>query len=129
MAGPAREAGVSLHHGWMRRVTEAVPAAGYFTLKNDTGTAKFLTGAASPDCGQLMLHESQTENGQARMAMMTQVPVPPYGSMSFSPGDYHLMCEQPSAAVQPGARVPVTLRFADGGTVAANFVVRGAMGK
>jgi hypothetical protein len=125
----AAEGGVSLQNGWLRLLVAARPAGGYFTLTNASGNAKTLTGASSPDCGELMLHESRHEGGQEQMVMVRQVAVPPHGTLSFAPGGYHLMCVRPAASMKPGDSVPVTLRFADGGTLEADFAVRGATGR
>jgi copper(I)-binding protein len=113
----------------MRFILPSRPAAGYFTLRNDTDTAFTLTGAASPDCGTLMLHRTMQQSGQDRMVMAKAVPVPPHGKVVFAPGGYHLMCMSPAAALRPGRTVPVTLSFADGSTVTARFAVRGATGR
>ena len=59
-------------HPWIRFLTPQIPAAGYFTLRNDSAQPVTLTAAASPDCGQLMLHRSVSENGTARMEMVTE---------------------------------------------------------
>lgn len=123
---PAAAAGLSLHDPWMRFVIPSRPAAGYFTLSNDTGKAQVLTGAAAPACGQLMLHRSLSENGMERMAMVKSVTIPAHGHITFAPGGYHLMCLAPSAAIAPGRSVPVTLHFADGSALTASFPVRGA---
>jgi copper(I)-binding protein len=128
-AAQAAEGGLTISDPWMRSVIPSRPAAGYFTLSNDTGHAEALVGAASPACGTLMLHRSLNQGGQDRMAMVKSVPVPAHGSVTFAPGGYHLMCVSPSKEVTPGGAVPVTLRFADGGTVTARFPVRGATGK
>lgn len=131
LAGPARadEAGVTITQPWMRLLIRARPAAGYFTLQNASATPRQLTGASSPACAQLMLHQSMQKGGQEMMMMVKQVTVPAHGSVSFSPGGYHLMCMQPGEAVAVGKSVPVTLTFADGGTLQADFPVRGAGGK
>jgi hypothetical protein len=125
----AAGAGMSLSGGWFRLIMPSLPAAGYFTLANPTATAHVLVGAASPDCGSLMLHQSVDESGQARMLAVKSVTVPVQGSVAFSPGGYHLMCMSPAAAMKPGSNVPVTLRFADGTMLAADFPVRNAAGK
>ncbi len=114
---------------WIRAVMPSRPAAGYFTLSNDTAAAQALVGAASPACGMLMLHQSISENGEDRMAMVKSIAIPAHGSVKFAPGGYHLMCMSPSPAVTPGHSVPVTLQFADGSTLQASFPVRGATGK
>jgi hypothetical protein len=107
----------------------SLPAAGYFTLSNPTGAAHTLTGAASPACGMLMLHRSVDESGRERMEMVQSVSIPAHGKVTFAPGGYHLMCMSPSKAMTPGHSVPVTLRFADGGSLTASFPVRNATGK
>jgi copper(I)-binding protein len=129
VAAPAAEQGLTVSGAWMRAIMPSRPAAGYFTLSNETGKPVALVGAASPDCGTLMLHRSLHESGQDSMAMVPTVPVPANGTLAFAPGGYHLMCTSPSKAVTPGHSVPVTLRFADGGSVTARFAVRGATGK
>lgn len=126
---PADAAGLSLHDPWMRLVIPSRPAAGYFTLSNDTGKVQVLTGAAAPACGSLMLHRSLSENGMERMAMVKSVTIPAHGHVTFAPGGYHLMCLAPSAAVTPGRSVSVTLHFADGSALTAAFPVRGATGR
>lgn len=128
-AAQAGEGGLTLSAPWFRLVLPSLPAAGYFTLSNPTGTAHTLVGAASPDCGMLMLHRSLSEHGEESMAMVEKVAVPPHGKVSFAPGGYHLMCMSPSPQLRPGRSVPVTLRFADGATLSAKFPVRNASGK
>jgi periplasmic copper chaperone A len=125
----AAEPGLTVSDPWLRLVLPSRPAAGYLTLANATDKALVLVGAASPACGSIMLHRSVQENGQERMEMVMSVTVPARGSVTFAPGGYHLMCMTPAQEMTPGRSVPVTLRFADGGTVVTSFAVRGATGK
>jgi copper(I)-binding protein len=131
MGGPARaaEPGVSLQGGWMRMTIAARPAGGYFTLTNSGARDRTLTGAASPACGKVMLHRSEHGGGTERMVMVPKVRVPAHGVLRFAPGGYHLMCMQPAPAMRAGARVPMTLHFADGGSLSAPFLVKGAAGR
>jgi periplasmic copper chaperone A len=117
---------VSIANGWLRFLVSDRPAAGYFNLDNNTNAAIKLVGASSPDCGQLMLHQSRNVNGVETMASVQSVEVPAHGSVSFTPGGYHLMCTSPTAKLVPGSSVPITLRFANGRTITADFAVRGA---
>ena len=121
----AAEASVTLADGYIRTTIPARPAAGYFTLTNGGDTAASLVGASSPGCGSVMLHQSKTVNGQDTMVAVKSVAVPAHGSVSFAPGGYHLMCMKPAATLKPGTTVPVRLTFADGGTLSADFPVRG----
>jgi periplasmic copper chaperone A len=128
MAGVG-EAGLALSDPWFRLVMPSLPAAGYFTLSNTGTTAQTVIGAASPACGMLMLHRSVDQGGQERMVTVASVPVPAHGKVSFAPGGYHLMCMSPAAAMRPRQSVPVTLHFADGGSLTTRFEVRNATGK
>lgn len=126
---PAAPSGLAVSDAWFRSLPGTLPAGGYFTLRN-TGNAKaVLTGAESPACGMLMLHRSENKGGMAGMDMVGAVDVPPGGSVSFTPGSYHLMCMDPKAGMKPGGSVPVTLRFQGGGQVMAQFDVRNATGR
>jgi periplasmic copper chaperone A len=131
IADPASAAGTGLavSGAWFRAIMPSLPAAGYFTLTNPTGQAQMLVGAASPDCGSLMLHQSIDEGGQERMVAVKSVAVPAHGSIVFAPGGYHLMCMSPNAALKRGRSAPVTLRFADGTALTVDFPVRDATGK
>lgn len=120
----AAEPGVTVGDAWLRFVIASRPAAGYFTLTNDGDRAVSLVRVSSPGCGAAMLHRSVRENGQDRMVPVDRVEVPAHGSIGFAPGGYHVMCMMPTGAVRPGASVPVTLGFADGGEITADFVVR-----
>jgi copper(I)-binding protein len=124
----ADEAGMVLSNAWVRSVVPSRPAAGYFTLRNETGKDHKIVSAASPDCGMLMLHLSKHEGGE-HMVMADSVDVPAGGSVSFAPSGYHLMCVQPSVRVKPGNTVKMTLAFDDGGTLTADFKVRNAKGE
>jgi copper(I)-binding protein len=121
--------GVSVRDGWMRALPSSVPSGGYFTLQNKSGKAVIVIGAQSPACGMLMLHKSEDKGGMSSMMDITEVPVPAGGSVSFSPGGYHLMCMDTTPALRPGASVPVTLQFKSGEKLTAQFSVRNAAGK
>ncbi|HEX5507178.1 MAG TPA: copper chaperone PCu(A)C [Pseudolabrys sp.] len=121
--------GVSIESAWIRFIIKARPAAGYFTLRNDSDSAVKLTGAASTACGMLMLHQSKQVDGVDKMLPVKGVAVPPHGTLTFAPGGYHLMCMEPQDAMKVGVDVPVTLKFAGGRTVTAQFAVRGPAGR
>lgn len=120
---------VKVEQPWMRFIIKERPAAGYMTLHNAGDKAVTLTGASSPACGMLMLHQSKQEGGIDKMMHVSGVPVPPHGTASFAPGGYHLMCMQPQADMKAGTSVPVTLKFKGGQTVTAQFPVKGPGGK
>jgi periplasmic copper chaperone A len=124
-AGTASAAGVTIDKPWIRLIIKARPAGGYFTLHNDTEKAIALTGASSAACSAVMLHQTKEVNGVEKMLPVKSLSVPAHGTLRFAPGGYHLMCMQPQSTMVRGKSVPVTLKFADGKTVAADFPVKG----
>jgi periplasmic copper chaperone A len=121
--------GLSVSDAWMRGMPEGIPSGGYFTLHNRTANEVVLTGASTPACASLMLHQSQDMGGMSSMRHVDQVQVPAGGSIAFQPGGYHLMCIKATPAIHPGARILVTLIFQDGTKLAVPFAVRNAAGK
>ena len=81
--------GVTIEQPWMRMIIKARPAAGYFTLHNNSDKPVVLTGASSSACGMVMLHQSKEENGVEKMLPVKSVTVQPHGTLKFEPGSYH----------------------------------------
>ena len=129
-AGPGFAAGpLSVSDAWIRAMPAGIPSGGYFTLHNGTAKDVILTGADTPACSSLMLHQSEMTGGMSSMHHVDEVDVPAGGSVAFAPGGYHLMCMQATSAITPGAHIPVTLIFRDGSKITAAFAVRNAAGK
>lgn len=128
-AALAATSDIHIEGGWIRALPGAVPSGGYFVLHNMGKTAETLIGAQSPACGMLMLHVSENKGGMSAMRHVDSVDVAAGGTLEFKQGGYHLMCMQATAAIKPGATVPVTLLFRDGTKVTADFAVRDAAGK
>jgi len=129
LAAPALAApptGVSAQAPWFRYLLPNIPAGGYVVLNNTSDTPATLTGASSPACGTLMLHESMVMGGTSMMMAVQSAPVPAHGRLVMAEGGYHLMCMSPTMTV--GAKVPVTLTFADGAALSFTAPVYGATG-
>ena len=126
---PAFAQAATVTDAWFRALPSGLPAGGYFTLSNPGAAAISLTGAQSPACGMLMLHKSSDSGGMSMMSDVASVDVPPGGQVKFAPGGYHLMCMDPTPAMKPGAKVPVTLMFANKSKLQALFVVKNAKGE
>ncbi len=113
-------------NAWIRWLPANLPAAGYVAIENDGGAPARLTGASSPDYGRVMLHRSQTVNGVEKMTMVASMDIPAQGKAALAPGGYHLMLSEPTHPIKPGDTVRVTLRFAGGLSLQADFPVRPA---
>jgi hypothetical protein len=129
IAAPAHAATIIVKDGWFRALPANLPAGGYFTVHNVGANTVSITGAASPACGMLMLHKTEDKGGTMDMMDMPSIPVPGAGTVKFAPGGFHLMCMSPTAAMKPGANVPVTLIFSDGSKITQSFDVKNAKGQ
>jgi len=61
-----------------------------------------------------------------RMRMVDRLIVPAHGQVALAPGGYHFMLMDAAKAVQPGQTVRITLQFADGSTLATDFLAKPA---
>ena len=129
VAGPALAGPVQVSNAWIRSLPAKLPAAGYFTMHNNSAKEISLTGAQSSACGMLMLHRSTEKGGMGSMDDVASVAVPAGGTVKFAPGGYHLMCMDPAPAIAPGATVSITLSFSDGSKSQTGFAVKNAQGK
>lgn len=111
---------------WIRVMPAGLPAGGYVTLHNDGDQPAALEGASSDAYGSVMLHESSTETGMGRMHMVDRLELPAHGQVALAPGGYHFMLMDAGKPVQPGQKVRLTLRFADGSTLTADFLAKPA---
>ena len=117
---------VSASHAWIRILPGDLPAGGFVTLKNSGDETVSLSGASSAAYAHVMLHHSSTAGSVSRMSMVQSLAIPAHGTAVLAPAGYHLMLIQPSAPVNPGDSVKLTLTFTDGSTLATNFVARPA---
>jgi copper(I)-binding protein len=119
-------AGVTAQNAWVRYLLPNLPAGAYLTLKNNGDTPAVLTGASSPACSMLMLHQSMDSSGTSMMMGVSAIPIPAHGALALTSGGYHLMCMDPKMRV--GGQVPLTLEFQDGSTLPLNAQVYGPSG-
>ncbi len=124
LARPAAAAPLRAEGAWFRYLLSSIPAGGYVTLTNPGPATVVLTGVASPACGSLMFHRTDSQGGMERMVAVPRIRVPAGGRFRFAPGGYHLMCDAPH--MHRGQTVPVTFRLAHGAPLVVRFAVRGA---
>ena len=115
---------VRVDAAWIRWLPAGLPAAGYLNLTNTGEKPAVLVAASSADYADVSMHRSVRRGGTVEMAPMAQIVIDPHSSLDFATAGYHLMLMQPAKSLQPGDRVPITLRFADGSSLSADFEVR-----
>ena len=103
----------------------------YCTIVNRGATADRLIGAASTLSRAAEVHESmETSHGASgpmvMMQRVSQLVIPPNGTVVLRPGGYHLMLIDLKRSLQAGMHVPVRLHFAKAGWINAVATVRPA---
>lgn len=118
-AGP-----VHVSDAWIRWLPAKLPAGGYMQLHNDSDRPVELVGASSAQYGEVMLHNTVKKGEVMDMVHIDKVEIAPHGELEFKPGGYHLMLMNPKGTIEPGAKVPVTLKFGGGESTTVEFEVR-----
>jgi copper(I)-binding protein len=122
----AAEAQITVQKPWIRYLLPNLPAAAYMVVHNHGDSPAVLSGAASPSCGMLMLHQSQDDSGMAMMMAVPVITIPAHGILVLAPVGYHLMCMAPVMKI--GTKVKLTLNFKDSGAVVLSVPVYGPAG-
>jgi len=115
---------IKVQEAWIRWLPANLPAAGYMTLVNEGSAAQVLIGAASADYAEVSFHQTRSNNGMNEMTQVRSITLEPQIPVRFAAGGYHLMLMQPKRSIHPGDQVTITLRFADGRSIAVPFSVR-----
>lgn len=115
---------VRVSHAWIRWLPADVPLGGYAILENPSDVAVVLTHASSPAFGEIELHRTENIAGTLSMTPVDRLKLAPHETLDLEAHGYHLMLMQPKRALAAGERVAITLSFADGGAVTAEFEVR-----
>jgi hypothetical protein len=118
------EHGVRVALAWIRWLPANLPAGGYLTLVNDSAQPVTLVAVQSAAYASVALHRTLTSGGTARMVPVAAISVPAHSTLDFASLGYHLMLMQARHPVQPGQQLPLTLQFADGGTLQISAQVK-----
>jgi len=121
----ADQTSVMIHEAWVNLPPPGTDVtAGYFMIHN-TGPADVkLVKVSSPDFGRVEMHRSTISAGVASMTPQDSITIPANGSVTFKPGDYHLMLFQPHQPLTAGGSVTLSFEFADSTRVNATATIR-----
>lgn len=91
----------------------------YMTITNGTDTDDSLVNADVPGCGVVELHEMSMDGDVMVMRQVEggEIPVPAGATVTLKRGGLHVMCIEKAEPTAVGETVPVTLTFANAGTI------------
>ncbi len=102
------------------------PGAAYMTIRNNGTDSATLVGLETPLSMMPDIHETKTDaNGVSSMAPAGDIMIPPGESVSLEPGGLHAMLMRPQIKMVEGETFPLTLNFADGGTLTVDVPILG----
>ncbi len=115
---------VSVSHCWVRAMPAGIPSGGFFELANTGAKPVDLTEVDTDAFGMAMLHQTQSNGSMSRMVMVDRATVPAGGTLSFAPGGYHVMLEEPKQPLKIGSTIPMSFVFGDGEKITAQCKVQ-----
>jgi hypothetical protein len=111
---------------WARATPKGAEVGGaYVTIQNKGATPDRLTGGKS-DFATVEVHEMKSVNGVMEMRQVAGgLNIPANGSVTLSPGGYHLMLTHLTHPLTKGESFKATLHFEHAGPVEVEFPVTG----
>ncbi|UAW64086.1 copper chaperone PCu(A)C [Mycoavidus sp. HKI] len=109
---------------WVRWLPNALPAAGYITLKNSSDQALDVTKITSPDYQRITIYQTVADAESSKMVKVDRFTIPAKGEFALVPGSYHLMFEKPTRLITPGDNARVIFFLSDGKVFKARMPVR-----
>jgi len=105
---------VVVKEAWVEEgAPDAMALAGYMEIHNQGKKSLILTGASSPDFGEVMLHATIVANGRARMESIERLEIKPRDRALFKPRGSHVMLIDPKRQLKKGDRITLFLNFKD----------------
>jgi len=102
------------------------PGAAYMTLRNTGTDPVTLVGLETPLAMMPDIHETTTDaNEVSSMAPAGEITISPGESVSLEPGGLHAMLMRLQMKMVEGETFPLTLNFADGGSLTVDVPILG----
>ena len=125
LAACAHDCAPRVADGWIRLMPGGMPMqAGFGRIDNHCPAPVAIVSASSPAYGSVELHESTLVDGINRMRAVPELRIAADGAAVLQPGGLHLMLMRPKATLQPGERVGIVFKLADGREVTGEFEAR-----
>ncbi len=109
---------------WVRWLPNALPAAGYITLRNSSDQPLDITKITSPDYQRITIYQTVVDSESSKMVKLDKVTIPAKGELSFVPGKEHIMLEKPTHLITPGDNARVIFFLSDGKVFKVRMAVR-----
>ncbi|CAL9278325.1 MULTISPECIES: copper chaperone PCu(A)C [Streptomyces] len=111
---------------WVRWLPNALPAAGYITLRNSAQQRYTITKITSPDYQRITVYRLVTDSESSKYEKVDfkTLTIPAEGRLTMTPGGYHIMFEKPTHLITPGDNARVIFFLDDGKVFKVRMPVR-----
>ena len=129
LAAPAMAGGLKVESPMVPLAPPGVMAhAAYFTLTNTGDTPRQLIGVSADGYMMAHIHMTEVMDDIATMSSVDVLEIAPGQSVAFERGGLHVMLMRPSAPLEDGGTVALTLQFANGDAFPVEAKVMPMMG-
>lgn len=105
--------------------SDTVTQGGLFLTINNTGsTPDTLKAVQTSIAARAELHNVATVNGQMKMILQDNIPIPANSTVTLAPGGLHIMVFNFNQPLIVGQKVPVTLQFEKAGSITIQAEIR-----
>lgn len=116
---------IQIQDPWVQAAPPNVKVlAAYLEIKNNGGKPQALVKVASPDFGEVGIHQSVMHGDMVHMEQLKDLTIPPHESVALKPGGLHLMLMDAKKQLRVGDQVSMTLTFKSGEKIAVKAAVR-----
>lgn len=124
-AASAGAADVEIAQAWARATAGAgKTGVAYLTITNH-GPDDAIIGALTPVAERAHLHTNVMDGDVMRMRPVDSIDLPSGATVTLAPGGLHVMLMSLTGPLAEGARFPLTLQLAGGGSVTTDVTVAG----
>lgn len=110
---------------WIRAAPPTVKVmAAYLKITNNGDKPRKLIDVSGPDFDRVEMHRTVMRNNMIYMEHQRELVIPPHATITFKPGDLHLMLMGPKRTLHIDDSSPMTLSFANGEKITFTAVVR-----
>jgi len=116
---------ITVQNAWIREAPPTIKVmAGYLDIENSSDKDLILLAAESDEYERIEFHQSQIENGVAKMHQQDEIIIARNSTFSFTPGGFHLMMFNPSSPMREGKPTSIKLIFKNGKTHTFDTIVK-----
>lgn len=115
---------IKISEGWARPTRAGLNmSAGYLSLQNH-GQTQLILERVTSSIGDVEIHQTIVKDGISRMKSVPNLTIEPGATISFEPGDLHLMLTNLMSPLKPGDIIPIEFHFKNAEPITAQFEIK-----